>query len=164
MLNINAKGKLYAKSQVADYSQRGMQLQDMNVIEFFTDTYEERTTSKKKRSEIPKTQADNASTTKRKPGRPCHERAAYLQDHPKQGELHRVMRSSGHNNLPNFIGKAFPWRDDRETHDFYCASMLMLLKPWRNLSIDLKERAESWQEAYDEYFTSAKVCRFSVVR
>lgn len=35
--------------------------------------------------------------------------------------------------------------------DYYCASMLLLLKPWRSVSCDLKREDQSWQDAFDEF-------------
>src|ERR1700721_1880275 len=61
------------------------------------------------------------------------------------------MRTIGHNNLPNIIGRWFPRRDERESHSFYCASMLLLLKPWRSIESDLKLPDQSWEEAFDEF-------------
>ncbi|KAJ7187074.1 hypothetical protein C8R46DRAFT_810295, partial [Mycena filopes] len=61
----------------------------------------------------------------------------------------------GHNTLPNFIGYQFPRRDDAETRDFYCACMLVLLKPWRNLATDLKSGTQSWSEAFETFKASA---------
>lgn len=68
----------------------------------------------------------------------------------------------GHNNLPNFIGQYFPRRNDVETYDFYCASMLMLLKPWRVLERDLKSCNQSWTEAFDVFLASSEARRRKV--
>ncbi|KAJ7331384.1 hypothetical protein DFH08DRAFT_649678, partial [Mycena albidolilacea] len=57
--------------------------------------------------------------------------------------------------LPNFIGSPFPRRDDPEIHDFYCAAMLVLLKPWRDLQADLKDPGESWIQAFDTFAETA---------
>jgi hypothetical protein len=64
------------------------------------------------------------------------------------------MRTTGHNNLPNFIGRFFPQRDEQETYSFYCASMLLLLKPWRNIETDLKLPTQSWESAFDDFISS----------
>jgi PIF1-like helicase len=61
------------------------------------------------------------------------------------------MRTPGHNNLPNIIGRFFPRRDERETYPFYCASMLLLLKPWRNIDTDLKSPMQTWESAFDDF-------------
>ncbi|KIO06695.1 hypothetical protein M404DRAFT_44380, partial [Pisolithus tinctorius Marx 270] len=66
-----------------------------------------------------------------------------------------IMRSPHHNTLPNFIGQYFPSCDDEDQQSFYYASMLMLLKPWRNLQIDLKDPSETWEEAFNAFCSTA---------
>ncbi|KIN95737.1 hypothetical protein M404DRAFT_49684, partial [Pisolithus tinctorius Marx 270] len=66
-----------------------------------------------------------------------------------------IMRSLHHNTLPNFIGQYFPSRDDEDQQSFYYASVLMLLKPWRNLQIDLKDPSETWEEAFNAFCSTA---------
>ena len=66
-----------------------------------------------------------------------------------------VIRGPGHNNLPNFIGQYFPPRDDPDQYPFYCASMLMLLRPWRNIEMDLKKATQSWEAAFEEFLETA---------
>ncbi|KAJ3911854.1 hypothetical protein F5877DRAFT_21793, partial [Lentinula edodes] len=53
--------------------------------------------------------------------------------------------------LPNFIGKYFPRRDDPASYPLYCAAMLLLLKPWRNIANDLKRPTETWEEVFKEF-------------
>ncbi|KAI5897421.1 uncharacterized protein SCHCODRAFT_02486841, partial [Schizophyllum commune H4-8] len=64
------------------------------------------------------------------------------------------MRSEGHNNLPNFVGGPLPRNDDPDQYDFYCASMLTLLKPWRDIR-QLKGEAQTWKEAFAEFCDTA---------
>ncbi|KAL4071216.1 hypothetical protein V8B97DRAFT_1861588, partial [Scleroderma yunnanense] len=40
---------------------------------------------------------------------------------------------------------------------FYCASMLMLLKPWHSLATDLKQLLQSWDSAFNEYMSGTSV-------
>ncbi|KZO91841.1 hypothetical protein CALVIDRAFT_468509, partial [Calocera viscosa TUFC12733] len=47
-----------------------------------------------------------------------------------------------------------PRADREDTRALYCASMLMLLKPWRTMS-DLKGEGGSWEQAYQEYLVHA---------
>ncbi|KAI9069329.1 hypothetical protein FKP32DRAFT_1556688, partial [Trametes sanguinea] len=47
-------------------------------------------------------------------------------------------------------GPWFPRNDDPDVRDFYCASMLMLLKPWRDLR-QLKLPSQTWQEAFEDF-------------
>ncbi|KAF8529413.1 hypothetical protein JB92DRAFT_2633518, partial [Gautieria morchelliformis] len=56
--------------------------------------------------------------------------------------------------LPNIIGRYFPRRDDAEVEDFYCASMLALLKPWRSLH-SLKSNLITWWQAFDTFHEAA---------
>ncbi|KAM6492479.1 hypothetical protein JOM56_012203, partial [Amanita muscaria] len=56
--------------------------------------------------------------------------------------------------LPNIVGCYFPRRDDPTIYQFYCACMLMLLKPWCDMQEDLKEPTQTWSKAF-LLFTSA---------
>ncbi|KZT03542.1 uncharacterized protein LAESUDRAFT_615749, partial [Laetiporus sulphureus 93-53] len=48
-------------------------------------------------------------------------------------------------------GQYFPRRDDPDKHEYYCASMLLLFKPWHQVQ-DLKGEFLTWQEAL-RYFS-----------
>ncbi|KIJ07944.1 hypothetical protein PAXINDRAFT_18888 [Paxillus involutus ATCC 200175] len=137
-LDLDGSGKLYAKSQVTDYSERGDMISNMNIVDFFSNTYE---TTK------PNTVDNQASHC----GRPQHQRVPYRSTHPCYKTKQRVIRPQGHNNLLNFIGRYFPRNDDSDQKDFYAASMLMLFKPWRNLHTDLKDLGHTWTEAIEHY-------------
>jgi hypothetical protein len=49
------------------------------------------------------------------------------------------------------VGPFFPRRDDADNYEYYCASMLALLKPWQSLA-DLKPQQLSWEAAFDAFF------------
>ena len=133
---------LAVKSQVNDYCFRGRILDDYSVAAFFKDTYD---TSKPIH--------DNSSTL---PSELCaRSHVAYLDQHPNATSRCRLIRLHGHNNLPNFVGRRFPRRDDTDVHNFYCASMLMLLKPWRDISTDLKLPEQTWSDAFDQFMQTA---------
>src|ERR1700722_2633980 len=121
-------------------------------MEFFTDTYEEPVPRGERLARVDTETTDAQHLTR---GRPKNGRFPYQSNHPKHGVVQRVMRSFGHNNLPNIIGRFFPRRDDRETYAFYCASMLMLLKPWRNIETDLKSSTQTWESAFDDFMVNA---------
>ena len=58
----------------------------------------------------------------------------YLFDHPKHTTHFQIAWTKFHNFLPNIIGPWFPCHDGKDVlKAFYYASMLTLLKPWRNL-------------------------------
>ena len=88
-------------------------------------------------------------------GRRKNPRVRYLEKHPLFKSKQRVVRSSGHTNLPNFIGPYFPRRDDPEVYQFYCACMLVLLKPWRCLKTDLKKPDQTWEDSFKEFTATA---------
>ena len=137
------------KSQVVDYQYRGVELENYSVLDFFVDMYETDITKADRQAELFDEDAPHG------PGRPRNPRVRYLTSHPKSGSVHRVIRSPGHRNLPNFLGRWFPRNDNETIHDFYCACMLVLLKPWRDLTVDLKKPTESWTVAFEAFYTSA---------
>ena len=152
-LDFDRTGVLFAKSQLTDYSSRGEELAGVNFFDFFVDTYE---------IEIPLGERDKMRRDPvrdgdelRGPGRPQHTRIRYLPTHPKADSVQRILRPHGHRNLPNFIGRWFPRSDDEETRSFYCASMLALLKPWRDLGKDLKTPEQLWEVAFDDFLKDA---------
>jgi hypothetical protein len=58
-----------------------------------------------------------------------------------------------YNIVPNFIGGSLP-RRDRGDREYYCATMLVLFKPWRNGRC-LKSEMNSWHDEFISYnFTS----------
>ena len=140
---------MIVKSQVVDYQHRGTELENCNVLDFFVDSYEADITKADHQAELFEEDAP------RGPGRPRNPRVRYLTSHPKSGSVHRIIRSPGHRNLPNFLGRWFPRNDDEAIHDFYCACMLALFKPWRELTSDLKQPTESWAVAFGAFYASA---------
>jgi len=68
--------------------------------------------------------------------------------YPKVTIVQWTLRSHGHCNLPNFVGRWFPRSDDEETRGFYCVSMLALPKPWRNLG---KNLGQTWETVSDHF-------------
>ena len=136
------------------------------MVDFFVDTYEteltarERTKGKDVAAEISDDEDGDGSDDDefprpRKRGRPANNRIRYLPEHPLAATKQRIKRSSGHNNLPNFIGHYFPCHDDPEIWEFYCACMLVLLKPWRKIQTDLKAPSESWEGAFNKFINKA---------
>jgi hypothetical protein len=149
-MDFNSQGTLYAKSQVTDYMLRDDQLNTYNVLEFFTNTYEKRISNAERESF-----SERTTTTSPRRGRHPNPRAFYLPEHPKSNGLVRIIRTANHNNLPNMIGPRFPHCDDENTHERYCALMLMLLKPWRDLETDLKGHHTTWKDAFDAFMLIA---------
>ena len=147
IFDIDSSGKVFPKCQVTDYICRPRKLSKYNILDYFTETYEE---VEKAEERI---ESEGEVDMDRKPGRPKNQRATYLEEHPKHHSARRVIRPRNHNTLPNFIGRYFPRRDHLDP--FFCASMLVLLKPWRNVTSDLKEPSQSWTEAFQEFLHSS---------
>ncbi|KIK19876.1 hypothetical protein PISMIDRAFT_13358 [Pisolithus microcarpus 441] len=123
-------GNIVSKCQVMDYKFCSDVLERDNGIDFFLNSYE-----------VTKT--------------PCHNHVDYQPGHTHVNQKHRIIRRLDHHNLPNFIGWFFPSQDDPEQYPFYCASMLLLLKPWRNLATDLKRSSETWETVFKVFLTQA---------
>lgn len=136
-VGIGSNGQLHTQNQVQDYALRGDTLEEFTILSFFINTYEE----DQGRG------SDSCSTR----GQVKNPRIPYRSSHWKFNKKTRVLRSDGHRNLPNIIGQWFPRRDTGENYHYYCASMLMLLKPWRNLRTDLKDENESWESAFENF-------------
>ncbi|KIN94128.1 hypothetical protein M404DRAFT_169106, partial [Pisolithus tinctorius Marx 270] len=122
-----------------DYLQQGAELEDFSLLAFLCDTWEEQYT--------PSDKVQNQPTSRRR-GRPPHVRSLYQGDHPKAQSHRCVCQANGHNTLPQIVGPWLPRHDDSSTHDFYCACMLALLKPWQS-AVDLKSKNEEWCDAFE---------------
>jgi len=112
-------------------------LENWNVLDFLVETYEE---DMGRRASVPS-----------RWGRHRNERFPYQEGHWKTSKKTRVKRADGHRNLPNIIGQWFPRRDDENSYGYYCACMLLLLKPWRDVKTDLKLNNQSWDEAFHQF-------------
>ena len=149
-LDVANSGIVFAKCQLTDYACRGEELAAVNFLDFFVDTYETEIPMAEREAKTTRARAGDGDE-RRGPGRPRNARVRYLPHHPKANSVQRVLRCLGHRNLPNFIGRWFPRSDEEEEKSFYCASMLALLKPWRDLAVDLKQPGEKWESAYDDF-------------
>ena len=157
-LEFNDQGNLTMKSQLHDYQYRGIELEDLSLLFFVANTYEESIPkSQKTPTDVPLDDEPGPtgdSMQVRKRGRPRNDRVNYLARHSKSKVLTRVIRTPGHNVIPNIVGRFLPRRDDPDTYDFYCASMLALLKPWRSLQ-DIGNKDGTWKEQLTEFLASA---------
>lgn len=118
-------------SVVLDYMHRGAALATYNVYDFIKDTYEEVV----RRNTAPENQIP------------------YLSSHPHTKTCVRRIRHKGHNCLPDFMGQYLPRSNDPDVHELYCATVLMLFKPWWRFS-DLHE-GQTWSNALTEFRQTA---------
>jgi hypothetical protein len=56
--------------------------------------------------------------------------------------------------MPDFLGQWLPHCDDPHIHNFYIASVLMLLKPWREAR-DIHQENLSWEESFTAFISKA---------
>ncbi|KAG8917647.1 hypothetical protein FRC01_002313, partial [Tulasnella sp. 417] len=126
--------KIAVKSQVEDYRLRGDGIPDLGLFFFLLRTYE---TRKEERDDVSANLHGNQG-----------ERHRYQSQHPRADTHIRVGRNPDREVMPEFIGPWFPRRDDPTTRNLYCASMLMLFKPWTSLQ-ELK--GESFEMAFAQY-------------
>lgn len=130
-----------------DYTCRGPELEDFALLFFLVNTYD---------TDIPKESCAEEET------RPRNPRIFYTAQHPHWHTRYRVLRTKGHNTLPAFVGRYFPRADDAELRPFYCASVLVLLKPWRRLS-ELRLPGCSWEQSLQAFLDSASKCVHDII-
>jgi len=128
---------LEIKDQLKDYVDRGAALAEMGLLQFCLDTYE--------------TQPKIFSQSGR--GRQPKNRIPYLEG-TGHGSKCRVIKDPGHETMPNFVGDWFPRNDVRELQDFYHASMLALLSPWRDIA-NLKQPDQTFAQAFQQFLDHA---------
>jgi hypothetical protein len=127
---------------VTDYALHGDGLNDKNIVKFFTDTYDRSLHN----DNAGETSVDMDSPLANCRARRRHTRIPDQPQHP---------RTDHRNILPNFIGRYFPRNDDRDEYPFYSASVLLLLKPWRDVRTDLKNDDEDWAHAFQKFKENA---------
>ena len=144
-------GSVELKDQLKDYQFRGKELESFNFLDFMLETYEITRESKDRETRID-TSFDEIPQ-QRGPGRPLSTRVPYLEGAGKN-KRSRIIRQQGHETLPMFIGKWFSRSDNDAERDMFRGSMLLLLKPWRNLH-EIKTTTESFENAYDTFMIQA---------
>ncbi len=155
-LDLSLTGTFTRKSQVDDYRYRGPALHAMSFLDFITNTYEE-SLEKRKVRDKDKNDMDSEkieSENKHCHGQPKNLRCPYDALHIFHETCHRILRSPGHNVIANFIGPWVTKQSDEENQDFFSASMLLLLKLWKDIK-SLKLPTQSWCEAYNEFLCTS---------
>jgi hypothetical protein len=118
---------------------RGDAFEDMSFLDFTVDSYEIQRNHEEENTMEEKDIAAFAH------GRKRNLRSGYLEGHPKANTHLRIQRSKNHNYMPNVIGPWFPRRDSIDDEDYYFASVLALLRPWRHIG-DLKGDHQTWKD------------------
>ncbi len=152
-ISISAADNVIVESPVNDYRFRGVELEDFNVLDFFWDTYERSERQSANQGLEDAGPLEDVSHTNDTTSEDTRNKSHYLPMHPKYGKSVRVIRSPNHNAIPNFTGRFLPRNDDQDIHDLYCASILTLARPWREL-LDLKAGWRSWDEEFEQFIPS----------
>jgi hypothetical protein len=126
--------KLEAKSQISDYENQGTKLELFSFFQFLLDSYE-------------------PSTSVNILGNPSNSRIPYLNASDVYKNRFRVLRTPGHEMMPDFLGQWLPRWDDPNVRNFYVASVLMLLKPWREVG-DILEENSTWEDTFTSFLSS----------
>lgn len=141
-------GSITVKDQLNEYMFRGEEIGEMNLLSFVLDTYDAKAE-----------QGDDADL--RRGGRPLNRRVLYRQGFTKSGRC-RVFRTTGHETLPQFMGGWFPRNDRPAERELYCASMLVLLKPWKDLS-ELKTDDETFEQVFASFIDTAPKMTLDII-
>ncbi|CAE6416282.1 unnamed protein product [Rhizoctonia solani] len=149
IVEMAPSGALTFRSQLTDYKLRGPEFEHMGFVTFVVDTWEHGFSRNTKSGTD-----DHNRDARKNAGKPRHPRARYLPEHPRAKTHERVMRAEGHNTLPNIVGPYLPRNDVESTYDFYCAAMLALLVPWRQIT-DLTPSGQSWSNAFSSFLQTA---------
>lgn len=114
VLEVGDEGQVYVQSQVTDYKEENIATEEAG---------RRRRQQRNRQNDddsssqgISNNEEMDAGDNGHRRGRPPHLRGRYLDGHPSARKKQRVSRAHNHRN------------------PFYCATMLTLLKPWRNLS------------------------------
>ncbi|CCO34495.1 ATP-dependent helicase RRM3 [Rhizoctonia solani AG-1 IB] len=153
-IEFTQDGNVYLRSQIDDYRFRAAEFESSFFLDYFVNTYEERTRKQSATETEPSTLNEQTTRPARHGGRLPNTRARYQIGHPRVETHQRVLRTPGHRTLPNIVGPWFERSDNPSTRPLYCASVLAALKPWRKLT-DLKDGFDSWDEALEDFLQVA---------
>ncbi|KAJ3567669.1 hypothetical protein NP233_g6214 [Leucocoprinus birnbaumii] len=135
-------GSIRISDQLSDYLARGDELNDYSFMQFMLDTYDSHynplthSASEGRRGRRPNTRVPYIGTGRE---RRC-----------------RIIRSNGHETLPDFVGKWPPRNDNEELKELYCAFMLLLFRPWRQWP-DILGGNSTFRQVFDGFMTSSPV-------
>nr|GAT42479.1 predicted protein [Mycena chlorophos] len=138
------EGKFVLQDQLQQYADRGDALKDKNLYDYLLDTYHDPyfdPDSQENESD------DDTSVHPQRAGRPSKTRIPYVSASGRKGA--RVVRSSKQETALHIIGRWLPNRNDQNQEN-YSAQILVLLKPWRNLS-DIKNTFDSFLAAREHF-------------
>lgn len=131
------------KDQLRDYQYRGEALSFYNLYDFMLNTYEIVL-------QDDDLMHDNNDTEQRSRGRRRSIRIPYLGEAGKPNKC-RLQRVVEHETILRFIGQWFP---HQKFGEFHAASILLLLKPWRQLT-ELRDRGGTFVQCLTSFLATA---------
>ncbi|KAJ7788372.1 hypothetical protein B0H14DRAFT_2628338 [Mycena olivaceomarginata] len=164
-VSVDGNGNLVAAgSQLADYQQRGEELNGTRVWDFHSRVDKVKKTSDRRRhkpSEDSEAEMDALEVEENRPR--VLLRAGY-----RQAKSHILrVRAQDDILIPVPIGPGIPRRDKKKLREKYCRLMLIFFKPWRHAQ-DLKKEHSSWEDAFDypskpvqnQFSSKCRICKF----
>jgi hypothetical protein len=141
---------LIATSPAHDYMHRSEQLQALSLYQW-SHSYHKVSLSQRHApidTEDPSLGPASNSTGSAPPPPPTKS-FRFLSQHPLYNTHGCLPYPNPQQNVVNFIGGVLP-RPDQADRDHYCATMLVLFKPWRS-GKDLKTMPQSWENAFEAH-------------
>lgn len=156
--------EFYSVSPVTDYIYRPTELTKLCLYDWITSTKKSRIYTKKQNKTISEfidddndinSDTDNMSDTsyeipqnqsnkKRKLSN--NNKYLFIYPHPQIQTFSIKLLDKSQYNIPHFVGDSLP-RQDQGDHEYYCATMLTLFKPWRK-GTDLRIENTSWSDTF----------------
>ncbi|KAF7313616.1 ATP-dependent DNA helicase [Mycena chlorophos] len=147
VLTRDDEGVFVLKDQLKEYQDRGEALEKMNLYDYFRRTYD----GKKIHRVDQSTSAPGDIPYRHGGGRPLSQRVPY--QNGRRPTRCRVVRGWKQEVNLHFIGRWFA-RDEEGSREYYCAQMLLLLCPWRDLR-ELPRGHHSFHGAFLEFLETA---------
>jgi hypothetical protein len=141
--------EVHLRDQMKDYQFRGDALEDMSLFEFVVETYERAKPNDSTATNADEDNNENSNTNVTDGRRLRSVRVPY-RDGAGKPKMCRVVRAEGHDTVPRIVGKWPVRNDDPSYRELYCASMALLLKPWRSIS-ELKQTGETFEGNWETY-------------
>jgi hypothetical protein len=132
------QGCIRLQDQIQEYIDCPDELESLNYLEYFLNTYDHRV----KHEEV--------ETVPKRNNTHCY--LSYKENSRHTGHV-RVLRQENHDIIPHIPGRWFPRSDDHDCHPLYCASILALLTPWRDI-VELKHPDESFDLALGRFLAN----------
>jgi len=152
-------GRIIGFSPVHDYIYRPTQFQHMCLFDWISLCKREKFPARRSKKKKPVRGAENFVDEECKSSSD-EDAACVIEDAETEAPKTKLLRFIGGHPLadthgvhclktariPNFVGRTLP-RQDQGDREYYCSAMLALFKPWRS-GLDLRDRTESWDEAF----------------